>query len=273
MLFLLLGVGVFALDHRREGGAQGDRVIEVTGDQVEQLRARWTAQWGRPPTGPELQALIEGAVDEEILYREAQRLGLDRGDAIVRRRLAQKLTFMLEDAGDRAAPTADEVAEHYARNAERYRRPRRTTFDHVFLSADRRTDPAGDAATLLGGIGAGDDGWKRLGDPFMLARTYADRTDPEIAGLFGTGFADAVSALPAGGWNGPIASTYGMHLVRVRDRRPARAPRLEELRDRVVADLRGERRRDHRRAAYRALRDDYAVRLPAGSGVASAQDQ
>ena len=203
MLFLLLGVGVFALDHRREGGAQGDRVIEVTGDQVEQLRARWTAQWGRPPTGPELQALTEGAVDEEILYREAQRLGLDRGDAIVRRRLAQKLTFMLEDAGDRAAPTADEVAEHYARNAERYRRPRRTTFDHVFLSADRRTDPAGDAATLLGGIGAGDDGWKHLGDPFMLARTYADRTDPEIAGLFGTGFADAVSALPAAAGTDP----------------------------------------------------------------------
>ena len=273
VLFLLLGVGVFALDHWLEGGAEESRVIEVTGDQVERLRARSAAQWGRPPTGPELQALTEGAVDEEILYREAQRLGLDREDAIVRRRLAQKLTFVLEGDGDRAAPSADEVERYYARHAERYRRPPRTTFDHVFLSADRRTDPAGDAAALLGDIGAGGSGgWKRLGDPFMLARTYADRTDPEIAGLFGTGFAEAVSALPTGDWKGPIESTYGMHLVRVRDRTPSRAPRLDQLRDRVVADLREERRREQGRAAYRALRDDYEVRLPAAGGAGRAQD-
>ena len=273
MFFLLLGVGVFALDHWLEGGAEESRVIEVTGDQVERLRARSAAQWGRPPTGPELQALTAGAVDEEILYREAQRLGLDREDAIVRRRLAQKLTFVLEDDGDRAAPSADEVERYYARHAERYRRPPRTTFDHVFLSADRRTDPADDAAALLGDIGAGGSGgWKRLGDPFMLARTYADRTDREIAGLFGTGFAEAVSALPPGDWKGPIESTYGMHLVRVRDRTPSRAPRLDELRDRVVADLRDERRREQGRAAYRALRDDYEVRLPTTGGAGRTQD-
>ena len=272
MLFLLLGVGVFLLDRWLESGAEERRVIEVTGEQVEQLRARWMAQWGRPPTGPELRELVEGAVDEEVLYREAQRLGLDREDAIVRRRLAQKLTFILEDAGDRAATAADEVEEYFARHAERYRRPRRTTFDHVFLSADRRTDAAGDAAALLGEIGADDDRWKRLGDPFMLARTYADRTDPEIAGRFGMGFADAVSALPPGDWNGPVESTYGMHLVRVRDRTAPRAPRLDELRDRVVADLREERRREQSRAAYRTLRDGYEVRLPAGSDVVSAQD-
>ena len=255
-------------------------MIEVTRAQVEQLGARWTAQWGRPPTRAELEGMVEEAVDEEILYREAQRLGLDREDAIVRRRLAQKLTFVLEDAGDRAAPLADEVEEYLARHAERYRRPRRTSFDHVFLSADRRTDPAGDAAALLRAIDdadrvgdAGEGGWKRLGDPFMLSRTYAGRTDVEIAGLFGSGFADAVSALPTGGWSGPVESTYGVHLVRVRERTPARAPRLDELRDRVVADLRDERRREQGRAAYRALRDGYEVRLPASDGAASAQDR
>ena len=266
-LFLLLGVGVFALDHWREGGADESRRIVVTGEEVERLRARSTAQRGRPPTGPELQALIEGAVDEEILYREAQRLGLDRDDAIVRRRLAQKMTFVLEDAGDRAAPAADEVERYFARHAERYRRPARTTFDHVFLSADRRTDPAGDAAALLGAVGTADGGWKRLGDPFMLARTHADRTDAEIAGLFGAAFADAVSASPMNDWTGPVESAYGMHLVRVRGRTPARAPRLDEVRDRVVADLHEERRREQGRVAYRALRDDYEVRLPAENGT------
>ena len=270
VVFLLLGVGVFALDRWRESGAEDGRRIEVTGGEVERLRARWTAQWGRPPTGAELQALIEGAVDEEILFREAQRLGLDRDDAIVRRRLAQKLTFVLEDAADRAVPAADDVEDYFARHAERYRRPARTTFDHVFLSADRRADAAGDAVALLAEIGVGEDaGWKRLGDPSMLARTYASRTDAEIAGLFGAGFVAAVSTLPTGGWRGPIESTYGVHLVRVTERTPARAPRLGEVRDRVVADLREERRRERGRAAYRALRDGYEVRLPAQSGAAS----
>ena len=272
MVFLLLGAGVFALDRWVDSGEGERRVIEVTGNRVERLRARWMAQWGRPPTAPELEGLVEGAIDEEILYREAQRLGLDREDAIVRRRLAQKLTFILEDAGGPAATSAAEVEEYFARHAERYRRPRRTTFDHVFLSADRRTDPAGDAATLLRGMAADDGGWKRLGDPFMLARTFADRTDSDIAGLFGTGFASAVSALPTGGWSGPVESTYGMHLVRVRDRTPARAPRLGELRDRVAADLREERRRELGLAAYRALRDDYEVRLPAVNGEGSARN-
>lgn len=266
---------MFALDHWVGSGEEKHRVIEVTRDQVEPLHARWTAQWGRPPTRAELEGLVEDAIDEEILYREAQRLGLDREDAIVRRRLAQKLTFILEDAGDAATPSAEEVEEYYARHAERYRRRQRTTFDHVFLSADRRTDPAGDATALLrelGAGGAGGNGWKRLGDPFMLARSYAGRTDAEIERLFGTGFADAVSAFSTGDWRGPIESTYGVHLVRVIDRRAPRVPPLDELRDRVVADLREERRRAHGRAAYGALRDDYEVRLPASGGDGSARE-
>ena len=268
MVFFLLAGGVFALDHWVESGEWDRRVIEVTPGQVEQLRARWTAQWGRPPTAPELETLVDEAVDEEILHREAQRLGLDVEDAIVRRRLAQKMTFVLEDAGD-AAPSDDEVEEYYARHAERYRRPARTTFDHVFLSADRRADPAGEAAVLLRVMAADDRGWKQVGDPFMLARTYAARTDPQVARLFGAAFADAVSALPTGGWNGPVESTYGMHLVRVRDRTASRTPALEEIRDRIVADLRGERRREGGRIAYQALREDYEVRLPASGGAAA----
>ena len=277
MLFLVLGVGVFALDLWPAGDGKESHVIEVTADEVERLHARWTAQWGRPPTGPELESLIAEAVDEEILYREAQRLGLDREDAIVRRRLAQKLTFILEGAGGPAP--ADEVERYYAQHAERYRRPRRTTFDHVFLSADHRTDPAGDAAALLREVATADGadfarrgGWKGLGDPFMLPRSFAERTDDEIARLFGTGFEAEVSTLPAGGWRGPIESTYGMHLVRVRRRTASRTPRLGELRGRVVADLQDERRRERGRAAYRTLRDGYDVRVPTADRAASAQD-
>ena len=272
--FVLLAFGVFALDAWLTRSEAEQRVVEITPDRMDRLRARWVAQWGREPTGPELQTLIDEAVDEEILYREAQRLGLDRDDAIVRRRLAQKLTFILEDAGASRLPSEAEVQEYYARHAERYRRPGRTTFDHVFLSGDSRTNPAGDATALLAEVRAGDgSGWQRMGDPFMLARAYADRSDQEIAGLFGRVFADAVAGLPVGGWNGPVDSTYGAHLVRVHDRISSRAPALAEVRDRVTADLREDRRRERSLAAYQELRDEYEVRLPeAASGTESRRE-
>ena len=273
VLFLLLGGAVFAFDRWARSGEAERQVVEVTAEQIERSRARWAAQWGREPTAAELRALVDEAVDEEILYREARRLGLDRDDAVVRRRLAQKLTFLMEDASTREAPAADEVEEYFARHAERYRRPRRMTFDHVFLSGDRRADAAGDAAGLLRELRTAAAGrWQQLGDPFMLLSTYADRTEREVAELFGEPFAAAVAALASGDWHGPVRSAYGMHLVRVVRRTESRLPALAELRDRVVADLRDERRRERSRAAYQAVREEYEVRLPASIGDASIGD-
>ncbi len=90
---------MFAVD-RWLDDAGADRVVTVTEEQLGAIRERWAAQWGRPPTGRELEGLIDEAVREEILYREARRRGLDRGDAIIRRRLAQKMTFLLEDSAE-----------------------------------------------------------------------------------------------------------------------------------------------------------------------------
>ena len=263
VVFLLLGTGVFALDRWLDGEADERRVVTVTDEQIAAIRERWVAQWGRAPTARELDGLIDDTVKEEILYREAQRLGLDRGDPIVRRRLAQKLTFMLEDNAEMPAPAAGDLEAYHAAHAGRYRVPQRTTFRHVFLNDDRRADPVADATLLLDAARGGDDGsWRQLGDPFMLLREYADRTDQEIAELFGGDFAAALSELTAGGWHGPVRSAHGTHLVHVLGRTEARTPPLDEVRDRVVRDLVATRRRDQNRAALQALRDRYEVRLP-----------
>ena len=268
-LFLVLGAGVFALDRGLDRGDAERRVIAVTDEQVAAVRARWGAQWGREPTAPELERLLDEAVREEILYREAQRLALDRDDPIVRRRLAQKMTFLLEDRVERPAPSPDEIRAHYAAHAERYREPRRTTFRHVFLSTDRRSDAERDAERLLEVLGtsAGKGGWRRLGDPFMLLGEYADRTDRELAELFGEPFAAALGELAVGGWRGPVRSAHGVHLVRVLARREARLPDLAAVRERVAADLVEVRAREQNEAAFEALRARYEVRFPAaGSG-------
>ena len=263
LVFLLLGSGLFA-GQRWLADADERRVVTVTDEQVDALRARWDAQWGRPPTDRELQGLLDEAVREEILYREALRLGLDRNDPIVRRRLAEKMTFMLEDNAQLPAPGAREVEAYFAAHAERYRQPRRTTFRHVYLSAGRRADPQRDAAALLQVVRDGEtDGWRRAGDPFPLLREYTDRTDREIAELFGADFAAALDGLPAGDWRGPIDSAHGTHLVQVLNRNAPRTPALDDVRERVVSDLLAERRGDQNRVALRALRERYDVRMPA----------
>ena len=240
------------------------RVVSVTADQVAAIRERWVAQWGREPTSRELQALVDDAVREEILYREARRLALDRNDAIVRRRLAQKLTFMLEDNSEVSMPSAEDVEQHFATHSDRYRVPGRTTFRHVFLSDDHRADSAADAVGLLAETRRnGDRIWRELGDPFMLLREYADRSDREIAELFGGGFAMALSGLAVGQWQGPVRSAHGTHLVLVMGRTEPRTPDLDDVRDRVANDLVELRRREQNRAAFQAVRDRYEVRLPA----------
>lgn len=261
-VFLLLGIGLLA-GERWLAGDDERRVVTVTDEQVDALRARWDAQWGRAPAGRELRGLIDEAVREEILYREALRMSLDRDDPIVRRRLAQKMTFMLEDNAEVPTPTDREVEEYFSAHAERYREPLRTTFRHVFLSNDRRDDPRRDAAAVLREVRDGEDGsWRGAGDPFALLGEYTDRTDREIAELFGAGFATALGDSAVGGWHGPVGSAHGTHLVRVLGRSTPRTPALDDVRERVVQDLLEARRRERNRDALQALRERYDVRLP-----------
>ena len=170
VVFLLLGASVFAVDRWLDDAGAG-RVVTVTEEQLGAIRERWAAQWGRPPTGRELEGLIDEAVREEILYREARRRGLDRGDAIIRRRLAQKMMFLLEDSAEAPArgAGAGDIETYFAAHAERYHEPRRTTFRHVFLSRERR-DPAREATAQLRELRAGGgDAWRQLGDPLPAA--------------------------------------------------------------------------------------------------------
>jgi hypothetical protein len=264
LVFLVLGIGLLAVERWLSAGSGERRVVTVTTEQVDALRARWNAQWGRAPNDRELRGLIDEAVREEILYREAVRLRLDRDDSILRRRLAQKMTFMLEDSGELPVPTEADIEEYFAAHAERYREPVRTTFRHVFLSDERRTDPRSDAATLLAELRADEEGgWRRMGDAFTLLREYADRTDREIAELFGADFAAALAGVAANTWRGPVGSAHGTHLVRVLVRSTPPTPALDAVRERVLRDLIAARRREQNRAALGQLRERYEVRVPA----------
>lgn len=259
--FVVLGAAIFGL-HAAVAPPPRDARILVTADFIAGLRDEHAARTGRPPTPEEERALVDRFVDEEVLYREAVALGLDRGDPIVRRRLAQKMAFVAEDGAAARDPSDAELEAYLAAHADRYRAPPRLSFRHVFLGRDRRGDPAADAQRLLPELtaGAAPD---TLGDPFLQGASFARRAPADIEAVFGKAFTDALLAAPARVWTGPITSSYGAHLVRVEDRVEGALPPLSAVRARVRADLRDERREAALRAMREKLRARYRVEIEA----------
>ena len=143
--FLLIGAAIFGVDVWRSGGPD---LVRVGPLDIERLQDQWQIQMGRPPTEAELDGLIDAHVREEILVREAWKIGLDDNDVIIRRRLAQKLTFLTEDlALLEPADGRGVVSSSLQANAERYRIPARYSFSHVYFSPDARATPREDAVT------------------------------------------------------------------------------------------------------------------------------
>ena len=262
-LGLLLFIGYQAL-HRTAGPRPGR--IELTADDLRQIDLAWVAQ-GRPaPTPEQMQALVDGRVREEILYREALALGLDKDDAIVRRRMAQKMEFLVEDVAALREPTADELQTWFQNNAERFTRPARATFRHLYFSPDRRgANAREDSARALAKIaGKPMDAPEAtaLADPFMFQDYYGDRMPEDIGKLFGPVFASALFAVAPGAWAGPIESGYGWHIVWVDAMTPPRVPAFEEVERDVKTAWLEDRRADMREKTYETMRARYEIVLP-----------
>ena len=257
--FLLIGAALFLLfEFTREESLDPANRILVSQSQVEQLAAQFTRTWLRPPTEEELSGLIDSYVRDEIYYREALAMGLDRNDPQVRQRMRLKLEFLLEDLTAQQPPT-DEVLETYLQqNPDRFRIEPRLSFRQLYLSFDRGAALEADAERILGQLEAGAEA-ENLGDPTMLPYELSAVPKRIITRTFGERFAEAVIALEPGPWQGPLFSGLGAHLVLVTDRKEGYLPELAEIRDEVEQEYLAERRKELKDLAYRKLREGYEV--------------
>jgi peptidyl-prolyl cis-trans isomerase C len=272
--FLLIGLGLFGVYRLNPTPDQRERPgrIELTADDLQQIRIGWLAQ-GRPaPNSVEMQRLVDARVREEILYREALALGLDKADTIVKRRMAQKMEFLFEDVAALREPTADELQAWFEKNGARFTLPARATFRHLYFSPDRRGECAReDAARALGKLAdtsADSPAAAALADRFMFQDYYADRAFDDVAKAFGPPFAQALFRSTLGAWVGPIQSGYGWHLVWVESMTPARVPGLEEVESEARNGWIEDQRAEIRARAFDAMRARYEVVMPKDLGVA-----
>jgi hypothetical protein len=263
--FLVLGLGLFVLFGLVDdsAGEATDR-IEISAARVAQLTEIFTRTWQRPPTERELTGLIEDHVREEIYYREALAMGLDRDDTIVRRRLRQKLEFFTDDLVASADPTEEQLQEYLSENSDAFRIPARLTFRHVYFSRDRRGERAEhDAEALLVRLSGADAeiDTSGLGDSLMLPAAYGRVSEEQVDREFGAGFGAALAELPVGPWAGPVESGYGLHLVQIQERQEGSIPSLAEAREAVEREWQGARRKEAAEAFYRKLRERYVISI------------
>jgi hypothetical protein len=261
--FLVLGGLLFAWFEWKGGGSgPGSTRITITPGLVEHLASGFARTWQRPPTDAELKGLVDDHVKEEIAVREAVGMGLDRDDTIIRRRLRQKMEFLVEDAVDAAPPTDLEVQAWIDQHPDRFRSEPRMGLRQVYVNVGRRGASAtAEAQRLLARLrGAGPEAnIDSLGDASLLPRELPLGPVSEVTRAFGAEFATRVDAIPPGQWIGPVESPYGLHLVLVTGRVASAPPAPADVRPLVERELMAERRRVQLQALYERLLARYTV--------------
>jgi len=209
--------------------------------------------------------MIEDYVREEVFYREAKALELERDDVVIRRRMVQKLEFLSQDLLEPLEPTKEEMTSYLKANLEGYRLPTLVTFSHVYFNTDIRSfeesrDYAIRVREELNSFSEIPFSAPDRGDRFMLNLDYSNFSQKDLINLFGeTEFVDALFQSQKESWQGPVLSAYGLHLFYIQDRREAREPNLAEVRELVLEDMLRERRQQVNEAFYNELKGQYVV--------------
>jgi hypothetical protein len=260
--FLVLGALFFAvyswLNRSLPGNKSTAGTVRITSNEIAWLKETWSRQWQREPTRDELRGLVTDFLKEELLAREARALGLDQDDTIVRRRLAQKLEFLVQDTSTLAEPTEEDLRRFYEANPERFQTDARISFTQVFFSREKRANAATEANAALKDLARGANAVD-LSDRILVDSDFVNADMQSVAGQFGREFADAVFALKPGGWTGPIESGYGLHLVRVSEVRPARRREFAAVKTLVLESWRQQRQRQDNEKYFASLLKKYDV--------------
>jgi hypothetical protein len=262
--FLLFGAAIFvvaqvAAHYKRTARTE----IVVDDGVVQRLRKLCELQMGTPPSPAQLNTAIAGYVHDEVLYREALRMGLAQDDEIIRRRLIQKADFLLNDLTAVPEPAEAALKDYYAAHSEQFVTPAKVTFRHLYFSfdhggAEEARIRAERAQRELHGQETRNV--SRLADHFPLNDNYSTLSPMEVAQIFGdTPIVSALFSAPVGEWAGPVSSGYGLHLALVEARIAEVLPPFDEVKLQVKEAYLRDAKETANRNKYEQLRARYRV--------------
>lgn len=231
------------------------REITVDEQALAGIALGFEQQLARAPTDSELDNLVERYVREEVLYREALRLGLDQDDAVVRRRLAQKMDLIAGAQAEVATPSEDVLQAWLDSNPQRFSEDTRYSFDQLSFETDKASQRG--LKALQGG-----QNWRDLRASIDLPTSLKSAPQADLHSRFGQQFVRELEQLEAGeNWQGPIPSGLGWHLIRLREVQNGEVPPLAEIREQVENDWRLATAKSREEDAYTLLRDAYTIEI------------
>jgi len=283
--FLLAGALLFALNHwLNPPDSRSEEVTTIVVDEAALVNfMQYRSQAFEPDyfiaayeamSPAERQQLVDTYVREEALAREARAMGLDSADYVIRQRLIQKMLFLADgSAGELGEPSEDELKTWFEAHSADYANPEQASFTHVFID-NEVSHPGGGRAEAervkarLNARKAGYNDAPRYGDRFPYLQNYVGRSFEFVANQLGPGFAAELAKLkPSAGWQGPVRSQFGWHLVLLTKRDKAGLPDFATVRAQVLEDYRNERASKARDASIAELLEQYEVRIDLPEGA------
>jgi len=230
---------------------------------LKRLASSFERSWLRQPTRAELNGLIQEHLKEEILYREALALGLDKNDPVIRRRLRQKMEFLNQDISDPPEASDDVLQQYLNTHQDTFRQPPRVSFSQMFFREDgvKGRMRAEAALVKFRSHSLSEIDLEAHGDPTLLTARMQDASPASVAKTFGQEFSKELFSLPLNQWVGPIESGFGLHLLYIDSLVPSEAAVLDDVRKNVAREwLSGQRQLANDRF-FQILRDRYVVEI------------
>ncbi|MDA0348980.1 MAG: peptidylprolyl isomerase [Verrucomicrobia bacterium] len=218
----------------------------------------------------ELQALIDNFVREEVLFREARTLGLDKDDFGARQRLIQQLEFINQGIVSSIIQLSENDLRTFLEfNQARYIEPTRITFTHVFFNTQQEGSEKAfeKAQELLSKLNATPpvpfEKAPAFGDRFLFHQNYVGKDSAEIKSHFGAEMQMQLFDLNPNEteWRGPFNSNYGSHLVLLTKKDEDSLPAFEDLKTRLEEDAFQYRMEEELRKIEKTVVDNYSIQL------------
>ena len=231
--------------------------IVISEGKIKQLTAQFTKTRQRTPSAEELQALIDNQIREDLAFQHGAQMGLVENDSIIKRRVQQKLEFMLNDSVASIEPGREELQEYLDTHNEKFTVAPVYSFKHIYINPEKHENIKAFIAELQ--AQDLDEVYRDRGDTIMLESEYTDMDSSQIARLFGLKFTKNLDGITLNKWHGPVKSGYGLHLVIIDKKVPEHAATLDEMEHEIKRDFRVDAQKKARETFYTELQKEYRV--------------
>jgi len=240
--FALLGALLFVLYAwiNPESMERNDRII-ISKGKVNHIANRYAKKWKKQPTGEELKALIDDYVLTEIYYLEGVKLGFDKNDVEIKRRVRQKIEMISNDILSALDVKDEELEVYLSDHPEKYTKDAMYSIKQVYINANKHSDLD---AYLLSVKELLTNTDTATSDSTMMQDRYDNASSYSIDREFGKDFSKKLDRLTVGQWSDVLKSGLGLHFVKLEAHNPSKLATLDEVRDIVLRDYLYEKRKE-----------------------------